>query len=239
MTEPPAADPPRRRRQKWTEDDKGGARASPERLRSAKTRTASSQRWLERQLNDPYVQRAQAAGYRSRAAYKLMELDDRFRFGFADAQVIDLGAAPGGWAQVALQRGAKALVGVDLLDIEPLAMADFIKGDFTDPDVAIKLRAALGVAPDMVLSDMAANTTGHAQTDHLRTSALLEAAAVYALENLAAGGRFCAKAFLGGAEKDVLAMLKGRFEVIRHAKPPASRKESPEIYLVALGFRGR
>lgn len=197
----------------------------------------SSKKWIERQLNDPYVARAKAEGYRARAAYKLIELDDKFHFLKRGARVIDLGAAPGGWAQVAMKRGCK-IVGVDLLPIEPLAGAQFFQMDILAPETAPALIAALGGAPDIVLSDMAANTTGHTKTDQIRTGALAEAAAEFALENLAPGGVFVTKAFQGGLETGVLTRLKQGFTTVRHAKPPASRAESAEVYVVAQGFRG-
>jgi 23S rRNA (uridine2552-2'-O)-methyltransferase len=197
----------------------------------------SSRQWVERQLNDPYVARARAEGYRARAAYKLIELDEKFHFLRKGARVIDLGAAPGGWAQVAVQRGAK-VVGIDLLPIDPLAGATFLEMDFLAPEAPAALIAALGGAPDIVLSDMAANTTGHAKTDQIRTGALAEAAAEFALKHLAPGGTFVTKAFQGGLDAALLARLKQNFATVRHAKPPASRAESAEVYVVATGFRG-
>ncbi len=197
----------------------------------------SSRLWLERQLNDPYVKRAQAEGYRARAAYKLIELDDEFHILKRGARVIDLGAAPGGWMQAALRRGVGALVGVDVLPIEPLTGAVILQGDITDPAIAEAALAALGGKPDVVLSDMAANTTGHAKTDQIRTGALAEAAARFALDHLAPGGAFVTKAFQGGLDAALLAELKRGFEKVRHAKPKASRAESVEIYLVATGRR--
>ncbi|MGE3303697.1 MAG: RlmE family RNA methyltransferase [Hyphomonadaceae bacterium] len=198
----------------------------------------SSREWVTRQLNDPYVRRAHAEGWRSRAAFKLIELDERFGLIRRGARVIDLGAAPGGWAQVAIKRGAGRVVGVDLLPVDALAGADFILGDFLDPAVAEETAAALGGKPDLVLSDMAANTTGHAKTDQIRTGALAEAAVDFALAHLAPGGAFVTKAFQGGLEADVLARLKHAFAHARHAKPPASRVESPEVYMIAQGFKG-
>ena len=208
------------------------------RLKSARQRTASSQHWLERQLNDPYVQRTRLEGWRSRAAFKLIEIDDRFRLLHRGVRVIDLGAAPGGWAQVALKRGAAAVVGVDLLAIEPIAGAELVQADFTDPGVAERLAALLGAPPDLVLSDMAQNTVGHRRTDHLKIIGLIEAAADFAIETLAPGGGFVAKAFQGGTTGEVLARLKGTFAEVRHVKPRASRAESSEVYLVATGRRG-
>ena len=207
------------------------------RLRTARGRSTSSQRWLARQLNDPYVAAARTAGWRSRAAFKLIELDDRFRLIRRGARVLDLGAAPGGWAQVALARGAAQVVGVDLLPIEPLAGAVFVEGDLADPAMPARLAALLGGAADLVLSDMAPRTTGHAATDHVRIVALAELAFDLAQQVLAPGGAFVTKVFQGGSERDLLAALKQRFTAVRHAKPPASRKESSELYVVATGFR--
>ncbi len=197
----------------------------------------SSRNWVRRQLNDPYVARARADGYRARAAYKLIELDEQFHFLKRGQRVVDLGAAPGGWAQVAAQRGAK-VVGVDLLPIEPLAGATFFQLDLLDAATPPRLLAALGGAPDLVLSDMAANTTGHAKTDQIRTGALAEAAADFALTHLVAGGTFVTKAFQGGLDSALLARLKQNFATVRHAKPPASRAESAEVYVVAIGRKG-
>jgi 23S rRNA (uridine2552-2'-O)-methyltransferase len=206
-------------------------------LRTAAGRSKSSQRWLQRQLNDPYVAAARAQGWRSRAAFKLIELDERFHLIRPGANVLDLGAAPGGWSQVALARGAARVVGVDLLPIAPLPGAVFIQADITDPTLPARLREMLGGKADLVLSDMAPNTTGHAATDHLRIVALAELALALAAEMLAPGGAFVAKVFQGGAEREMLAALKRRFTAVRHAKPPASRKESSELYVVATGFR--
>jgi 23S rRNA (uridine2552-2'-O)-methyltransferase len=207
-------------------------------LRTARGRSVASQRWLQRQLNDPYVAAARQQGWRSRAAFKLIELDDRFHLIARGARVIDLGAAPGGWTQVVLWRGAAQVVGVDLLAIDPISGAVLIQGDFTAPEMPARLAAALGGKPDLVLSDMAPNTTGHTDTDHLRIMALAEAALEFALEVLAPGGTFVAKVFQGGTERTLLDRLKRSFASVRHAKPPASRKESSELYVVAMGFRG-
>jgi 23S rRNA (uridine2552-2'-O)-methyltransferase len=215
-----------------------GGRAVGERLKTAKWRTASSQAWLERQINDPYVQRAQAEGWRSRAAFKLIEIDDRFHLIRRGARVIDLGAAPGGWVQVALKRGAAAVAGVDLLAIPPIPGAELIQADFTEPGVGEALTAALGGPPDLVLSDMAHNTVGHRQTDHLKIVGLIEAAADFALAELKPGGSFVTKAFQGGAAGEVLARLKAGFTDLRHVKPKASRADSSELYLVATGRKG-
>lgn len=209
-----------------------------ERVKTAKKRKVSSQRWLERQLNDPYVQRAKAEGYRSRAAYKLIELDEKFGLLKPGMRVADLGAAPGGWVQVALKRGASHVVGIDLLEMDHIAGATLLKMDFTDPGAPEAVKEALGGPADIVLSDLAPWTTGHKSTDHLRIVALVEAAADFALETLKPGGAFVAKAFQGGTESEILARLKPRFDKVKHAKPAASRSDSSETYLVALGFRG-
>jgi len=206
-------------------------------LRTARGRTTASQRWLARQLNDPYVVAARQQGWRSRAAFKLIELDDRFKLIRRGARVLDLGAAPGGWSQVAVRRGAALVVGVDLLPIDPVPGAQFIQGDFTDPAMPDRLAALLEGKADLVLTDMAPNTTGHNATDHLRIMALAEMALHFALEVLEPGGAFVAKVFQGGSERQMLAAMKRHFAAVRHAKPPASRKESSELYVVATGFR--
>jgi 23S rRNA (uridine2552-2'-O)-methyltransferase len=208
------------------------------RLASARGRSASSQRWLKRQLNDPYVARGKAQGWRSRSAFKLMELDDRFHLLGRGKRVVDLGAAPGGWSQVAVERSAALVVGVDLLAIDPLPGATFLQGDFTDPEIPARLGALIGGKADLVLSDIAPNTTGHASTDHLRILGLAELALDFATEVLAPGGAFVCKLFQGGAERQLLARMQRSFGKIRHAKPPASRKASSELYVVATGFRG-
>lgn len=207
-------------------------------VRTTRGRSAASQRWLARQLNDPYVAAAKQQGWRSRAAFKLLELDQRFRLLRPGMTVLDLGAAPGGWTQVAVQRQAGRVVALDLLPMEALAGADIMTGDFTDPAVVDRLLATLGGKADLVLSDMAPNTTGHAATDHLRIMALAEAALDVALDVLAPGGAFVAKVFQGGSERAMLERMKRAFAQVRHAKPPASRKESSELYVVATGFRG-
>ena len=210
------------------------------RVKTGRGRTASSVRWLERQLNDPYVKQAKAEGYRSRAAYKLVELDDRFGLVRGAARVVDLGIAPGGWSQVVRKRAPKAaIVGIDLLETEPLEGVEILQMDFMAEDAPGRLVAALGGPPDLVLSDMAANTVGHKQTDHLRTMALVEAAAWFAVETLEDGGAFVAKVLAGGTDKDLLDLLKKHFRTVKHAKPPASRKGSSEWYVVAQGFKGR
>ncbi len=207
------------------------------RLKNARKLAPSSQRWLARQLNDPYVQAAKAQGFRSRAAFKLLELDDKYRLIGKGARVVDLGAAPGGWAQVALLRGAAMVVGIDLLPVEPVAGARFIEGDFMAEGMELRLTEMLGGKADLVLSDMAPNTTGHVATDHIRIMALADLALAFATDVLVPGGAFVAKLFQGGAEREMLNQLKLRFRNVRHAKPPASRKDSKEMYVVAQGFR--
>ena len=213
---------------------------SDRRVKTGRGRTASSVRWLERQLNDPYVKQAKAEGYRSRAAYKLIELDDRFALLKGARRVVDLGIAPGGWSQVVRQRAPQAkVVGIDLLETEPLEVVTILQMDFMANEAPAALEAALGGAPDLVLSDMAANTVGHKQTDHLRTMALVEAAAYFAVETLEQGGAFVAKVLAGGTDTELLALLKQHFRTVKHAKPPASRKGSSEWYVIAQGFKGR
>jgi 23S rRNA (uridine2552-2'-O)-methyltransferase len=225
-------EPPKRR---WNAKaaKSGGERQLTTRVKNKKL-DESSRNWVKRQLNDPYVARAKAEGYRARAAYKLIELDEKFHFLKRGQRVIDLGAAPGGWAQVAVKHGAK-VVGIDLLPIDPLPGATFLQMDFLAPEAPAALTKALGGPPDLVLSDMAANTTGHAKTDQIRTGALAEAAAEFAMEHLAPGGTFVTKAFQGGLDSALLAKLKHHFTTVRHAKPPASRAESAEVYVVAMG----
>ena len=221
-----------------------GQRELRTRLKSARGRKLSSQRWLERQLNDPYVARSKREGYRSRAAYKLIEIDDRFGLLKPGRRVIDLGAAPGGWSQVAAARvGSTAedprVVAIDYLDVDPIPGVVVLKKDFLDHDAPELIRGALGgKKAEIVLSDMAAPTTGHRATDHLRIVALCEAAADFARDALSPGGAFLAKVFRGGTESKLLADLKRDFAKVQHVKPPASRPDSPELYLLATGFRG-
>jgi 23S rRNA (uridine2552-2'-O)-methyltransferase len=225
-----------------------GRRDLTVRVKTAKGRKLSSTRWLERQLNDPYVARAREEGYRSRAAYKLIELDDRLRFLRPGARVVDLGAAPGGWLQVAVARtnadGARAgrpqgrVIGIDLQPVEPVAGAEIHLLDFLEEGADDAVKAWLGGQAEIVLSDMAAPASGHPPTDHLRIIALCEAAAALARDVLAPGGVFVAKVLRGGAEGTLLAEMKRDFEKVRHVKPPASRADSAETYLVASGFRG-
>jgi 23S rRNA (uridine2552-2'-O)-methyltransferase len=234
-------DPPQPPKKRLVRPPTRGAdveRGTSVKLKTARGRTASSQAWLERQLNDPFVAEAKARGYRSRAAFKLIEIDDRFRLLKSGQRVVDLGCAPGGWVQVALARGAGAVAGVDLLPVEPIPPAELIQMDFTDPACGDRLIALLGGAPDAVLSDMAPNTIGHKQTDHLRIIGLIEAAADFAVQVLKPGGAFVCKAFQGGETQGVLRTLKAHFADVRHVKPKASRAESSEVYLVATGFRG-
>ncbi|MBU3730984.1 MAG: RlmE family RNA methyltransferase [Beijerinckiaceae bacterium] len=217
-----------------------GGRSLKQRVKTAKKKTVSQTRWLARQLNDPYVARAKREGWRSRAAFKLIEIDDKYHLLKPGARVVDLGAAPGGWSQVAVQRiGPKGrVVGIDLLDIEPIAGVDFAVMDFLEPDAPEKLRAMLGGPADIVMSDMAANATGHKKTDHLKIVALAELAIEFAREVLAPGGSFVAKVLQGGTEGSLLTDLKRDFAVVKHVKPAASRKDSAELYVLATGFRG-
>ena len=217
-----------------------GRSGHKQRVKTAKGRKLGSTKWLERQLNDPYVKRAKADGYRSRAAYKLMELDERFKFVRRSLAIVDLGIAPGGWAQVVRKFSPKAsVVGIDLLPIDPIDGVTIFEMDFMGDAAPGYLLDALGSKPDLVLSDMAANTVGHQQTDHLRTMALGEAGAYFAIENLEKGGAFVAKVLAGGTDNALLALLKKHFKTVKHAKPPASRKGSSEWYVVAQGFKGQ
>jgi 23S rRNA (uridine2552-2'-O)-methyltransferase len=217
-----------------------GRSGQRQRVKTAKGRKIGSTRWLERHLNDPYVKQAKAEGYRSRAAYKLLELDERFKFVRQAKAVVDLGIAPGGWAQVVRKYSPRAaVVGIDLLEIDPIEGVTIFEMDFMDDDAPDKLLDALGGAPDLVLSDMAANTVGHQQTDHLRTMGLVEAAAYFAIQHLQPGGGFVSKVFAGGTDGELLSLLKKNFKLVKHAKPPASRKGSSEWYVIAQGFKGR
>jgi 23S rRNA (uridine2552-2'-O)-methyltransferase len=232
MTEPP--------RKRMVRPPSGGAdagRTAARRLKTAKIRTPSSQAWLERQLNDPFVALARVRGYRSRAAFKLIEIDDRFHLIRRATCVLDLGCAPGGWLQVVAERRAAALAGVDLLAVDPVGSAALLQGDFTELSCQAALVDALGGPPDLVLSDMAPNTTGHRKTDHLRIVGLVEAAAEFASAHLRPGGAFLTKAFQGGETAAVVARLKREFAAVRHLKPKASRGESSELYILATGFK--
>lgn len=215
-------------------------RGGRERVKTARKRSESSTRWLMRQLNDPYVKKAKADGYRSRAAYKLAGLDERFDLLRAANRVVDLGIAPGGWSQlVRRQRPTARIVGIDLLPTEPIEGVTIFEMDFLDDAAPLAITQALDGVPDLILSDMAANTVGHKQTDHLRTMALVEAAADFAINNLTAGGSFVSKVLAGGTDDALLGLLKQHFSSVKHAKPPASRKGSSEWYVVAKGFKGR
>ena len=210
------------------------------RIRTAKGRKPSSTRWLERQLNDPYVRRAKAENYRSRAAFKLIELDERFGLLKGAKAVVDLGIAPGGWSQVVRRKVPQGrVVGIDLLPTDPIDGVTILQMDFMDEDAPAKLREALAGDADLVLSDMAANTVGHPQTDHLRTMGLVEAGMEFAVEVLKPGGAYVAKVLAGGADNNLVAELKRHFTTVKHAKPPASRKDSSEWYVIAQGFKGR
>jgi 23S rRNA (uridine2552-2'-O)-methyltransferase len=222
----------------------GGQRSMGVRLKNARSRTPSSQRWLERQLNDPYVAAAKREGYRSRAAYKLIEIDDKYHFLKSGHRVVDLGAAPGGWSQIAADRvksighGPGQVVAIDILPFEPLAGVEMTQLDFMEPEAEPWLKKMLrGGAADIVLSDMAASTVGHTNTDHLRIMMLAEAAAHFACDVLAPGGAFLCKVFQGGTERELLDLLKRRFTTVRHVKPPASRSGSAELYVLATGFK--
>jgi 23S rRNA (uridine2552-2'-O)-methyltransferase len=217
-----------------------GTRNLKQRVKTANKRSLSSQKWLERQLNDPYVARAKREGYRSRAAFKLLEIDEKYHILKPGQRVVDLGAAPGGWSQIAARKvGPKGrVVGIDLLPIDPMPGVEFIELDFLDESAPGKLVEMLGGPADIVMSDMAANTTGHKKTDHLRIMGLAEAAIYFAREILAPGGVFIAKVFQGGTESQLLADLKRDFAVVRHVKPAASRSDSAELYVMATGFRG-
>ena len=214
-----------------------GRRMGERKVIARNAKSESSKKWIERQLSDPYVQKAKDSGYRARAAYKLLELDEKADLLRPGIRVVDLGCAPGGWLQVCLEKGVKEVVGIDLLEVEPIAAAHIVQGDINNPSDVVDMLSGLSGPADLVLSDMAANTTGHKQTDHLRTVALVEIALAFAIEHLKPGGAFCSKVFQGGATKSVLETLKANFKSVKHIKPPASRSGSPEIYVVAKGFR--
>jgi len=221
---------------------KGGSgptgRGIASKVKSAKGRKISSTRWLQRQLNDPYVTEAKRRGFRSRAAFKLMELDDKFGLLGTNKRVVDLGAAPGGWSQVAVERCRNGrVVALDMQEMDPIAGVEILTLDFMDDVAPAQLLAALGGPADVVLSDLAPSSTGHGSTDHLRIMAILELALDFAVEALAPGGAFVGKALQGGTEDQVLKRLKQYFKSVRHAKPPASRADSREVYVVATGFR--
>ncbi|HWJ72976.1 MAG TPA: RlmE family RNA methyltransferase [Kaistia sp.] len=228
-------------------DSKGkgpGGRELTVRVKTARGRTASSTRWLERQLNDPYVVRSKREGYRSRAAYKLIEIDDKHHILAPGMKVVDLGAAPGGWSQVAVERVGstdltKLVVAIDYLEMDELPGVILFQKNFLDEDAPALLQEAIGGRADVVLSDMAAPTTGHQQTDHLRTTYLCEVAADFALDVLKPGGSFLSKVFRGGAESTLLTTLKQHFATVHHLKPPASRAGSVELFILAKGFKGK
>jgi 23S rRNA (uridine2552-2'-O)-methyltransferase len=221
-----------------SEGDASGRGRVPVKVKKDRGRTASSRAWLKRQLNDPYVAAARAKGYRSRAAFKLLELDEKFHLLKKGAKVLDLGAAPGGWSQVAAARGA-AVVAADVLEIEPIPGVTFFQVDLTDPDVLAMLKQALDGPADLVLTDMAAPTTGHRATDHIRTTALVEIALEVAEDTLRPGGAFVGKVFQGGSSNVLLARLKQAFREVKHVKPRASRAESVELYVVGLGYKAK
>jgi len=216
--------------------DASGRGREPVKVKKDRGRSQSSRAWLARQLNDPYVAAAKSKGYRSRAAFKLVELNQKFRFLKKGARVLDLGAAPGGWSQVAANAGA-VVVAADVLEMEPIPGVTFFQADLTDPDVPAMLKQALDGPADIVLTDMAAPTTGHRATDHIRTIALVEIALEVALDALKPGGTFVGKVFQGGSSNELLARLKKAFREVKHVKPPASRSESVELYVVAVGFK--
>jgi len=235
---------PGQRRPRKTAGGGPSGRMKFERVKTARGRKKSSTRWLQRQLNDPYVAEAQRQGYRSRAAFKLIELNEKFHLLKPGQRVVDLGAAPGGWTQVVVNHVKPAetggrVVGIDILEWEAVPGAECLTMDFLDPEAPRRLKEALGGPADLVISDMAAPTTGHPQTDHMRIIALLEEAWTFAEEVLSPGGAFVCKVFQGGTEGEMLARLKAACESVKHAKPPASRKESPEMYVIAQGFKGR
>lgn len=230
---------PKRGRKTAKSNKENATRMMTHKVKTARGRKLSSKLWIERQINDPYVREAQIRGYRSRAAFKLSELDDKFSLLKKNDLVVDLGCAPGGWLQVAIERGARHVVGIDILPVDTVAGAELIEMDFMDEKAPARLINMLDGMPDLVMSDLAANTTGHRSTDHLKTVALVEAAADFAMKTLKPGGHFVTKVFQGGAEKTLLARLKDNFKTVRHAKPKASRAGSPEIYLVAKGYLGK
>ena len=235
----PPDGPPRKRMVRAPTRGGDSGRGESVKVKTSKRRTMSSNSWLQRQLNDPFVTLAKAKGYRARAAFKLTEIDDRFGLLKRGVRVIDLGCAPGGWLQVAVERGVTDIVGVDLLAIDPVPPAHVLQMDFTDPACGARLLELLGGPPDLILSDMAPNTIGHRETDHLRIVGLIDLALEFALDSLKPGGAFVAKAFQGGGASEVLARLKLHFAKVQHVKPKASRSDSSELFLVATGFKGR
>lgn len=221
------------------EKQTSGRRMTERKIIAYNAKDESSKRWIERQLSDPYVQRAKADNFRARAAYKLIEIDEKANLLKGATRVVDLGCAPGGWLQVCLRRGVKEIVGIDLLAVDPIPGAHIVQGDINEPEDVEQMMQGLSGRPDLVLSDMAANTTGHKQTDSLRTAALAEMALWFAGEHLVPGGSFCSKVFQGGATPDMQKQLKAMFKTVKHVKPPASRAGSPELFVVAQGFRGK
>lgn len=226
--------PERRRMVRPPSGGTASGRGMGTKMKTADTKSMSSQQWIKRQLSDKWSERARAEGWRSRAAFKLLEIDERFHLIKTGSRVIDLGAAPGGWVQVALKKGAKSVVGVDLLMIEPIPGAELVQADFTHPGVDQQMIDLLGGRPDVVLSDMAHNTVGHRQTDHLKIIALIEIAADFAIRTLKPGGHFVSKNFQGGDAGGVLARLRAEFETVKYVKPSSSRKDSAEVFLVAM-----
>lgn len=223
-----------------TGNKKGSGRRTGERKVIAyRAKSESSKKWIERQLSDPYVQKAHAEGFRARAAYKLLELNDQARLLRPGMRVVDLGCAPGGWLQVCVRNKVKEVVGIDLLEMEDVPGAHIVQGDVNDPDDIAAMLKGLSGPPDLVLSDMAANTTGHKQTDSLRTAALTDMALAFVETHLVKGGAFCSKVFQGGATPEMMAHLKQTFATVKHIKPPASRAGSPELFVVAKGYRGQ
>lgn len=230
-------------KRRWTgpRDDKksSGRQMDQRKIIAHRAKSESSKRWIERQLQDPYVRKAKDEGFRARAAYKILEIDQKVGLLRPGLRVVDLGCAPGGWLQVAMAKQVKEVVGIDLLPVEPIAGVHIVEGDIGEPEDVARMLQGLTGPPDLVLSDMAANTTGHKQTDHLRTVSLVEMAVDFTLNHLAPGGVFCSKVFQGGATKDILNSLKDNFQTVKHIKPPASRAGSPEIFVIAKGFYGR
>ncbi len=216
-----------------------GRRSGERKVTAYRAKSESSKRWIERQLSDPYVQKARSDGYRARAAYKLLEINEKTKILKGCQRLVDLGCAPGGWLQVCVKQHVKEIVGIDLLEIDPVHGAHIVQGDVNNPNDVSAMMAGLTGSPDLVLSDMAANTTGHRQTDHLRTASLADTALHFARLHLAPGGAFCSKVFQGGATPAMLLELKEAFKSVKHIKPPSSRVGSPEIFVVATGFRGK
>lgn len=228
-----------KRRWKGPTGDKksSGRRTGERKVIAYRAKSESSKKWIERQLSDPYVQKAQSDGYRARAAYKLIEIDKQMKLLRPGIRVVDLGCAPGGWLQVCVRSKVKEVVGIDLLDVEPVPGAFIVKGDVSEPEDVAEMMTGLSGAPDLVLSDMASNTTGHKQTDSLRTAGLTDIALAFVEEHLVKGGAFCSKVFQGGATPEMMERLKREFETVKHIKPPASRAGSPELFVVAKGYR--